>query len=211
MRKIRIDPDLYEAELLICPMRCRPARYPFDRKHWIFEVKWDGYRAIADLDGSGNVDLYSRNGASFKRRFPEIIDDLSDLKSPALLGGEIVALDETGKSRFEWLVKRGTLVYYVFDLLFLDGQDLRPLPLIKRKSQLKRLLKRSPPRLLYLDHVTEQGLTCFAWVKELGHEGIVAKDSKSPYVEGPTRTWHWQDIKNQNFKRKQPRQMKVPR
>jgi bifunctional non-homologous end joining protein LigD len=102
---------------------------PFDRKGWIFEIKWDGFRAIAEVDGAGGVKRYSRRHKSFNNRFPLITHELEGLTRSAVLDGEIVALDEKGHSRFEWLVsrglQRGTLVYYVFDLLFLDGKDLR--------------------------------------------------------------------------------------
>ena len=98
--------------------------------------------------------LYSRNQKDFKKRFPPIVEALVELKRPAILDGEIVALDDHGHSRFEWLVnrgpQRGTLVYYVFDLLMLDGKDIRLLPLLKPlgtkepKKQSGTSSKRSP-------------------------------------------------------------------
>ena len=94
----------------------------------------------------------------------------------------------------------GSLVYYVFDLLMLDGKDLRALPLLKRKTLLERLLK-AHPRLNYVDHVEGQGLAMFAGALALKLEGVMAKDAKSPYVEGPRVTWHWQKIKNKEYKR----------
>jgi len=113
-------------------------------------------------------------------------------------------LDEHGHSRFEWLVnrgpQRGTLVYYVFDLLVLDGKDLRHLPLLKRKQRLARLVT-GHPRLLDVEHIEHEGLSMFAGAMALGLEGVVAKDSKSPYIEGPLVTWHWQKIKNKDYKR----------
>ena len=116
---------------MITPMVARLVRDPFDREGWLFELKWDGFRAIAETDGQGAVKLYSRNHNDFKKRFPPIAQALAELGRPAILDGEIVALDEQGHPRFEWLVnrgpQRGTLVYYVFDLLMLDGKDLRQL------------------------------------------------------------------------------------
>ena len=98
--------------------------------------------------------LYSRRHKDFKRRLPAIADALANLKNAADLDGEIVALDEHGHSRFESLVNRGpqrrTLVYYVFDLLMLDGKDLRQLPLLERKQRLARQLV-GPPRLLAVE------------------------------------------------------------
>jgi bifunctional non-homologous end joining protein LigD len=96
--------------------------------------------------------------------------------------------------------QKGILVYYVFDLLFLDNKDLRQMPLSKRKQWLERLLK-NERRILYLDHVEGVGLALFQGAVKLGQEGIVAKDGKSPYVEGPRLTWHWQKIKNKEYKR----------
>src|SRR5688572_30443865 len=111
------------------PMLARLVKEPFDRKGWIFEIKWDGFRAIAEVDGARGVKLYSRRQNSFNRRFPEIAHNLEGLKRSAVLDGEIVALDESGHPRFEWLMnrgpQRGILVYFVFDLLFLDRKDLR--------------------------------------------------------------------------------------
>jgi bifunctional non-homologous end joining protein LigD len=123
-------------------------------------------------------------------------------------------LDEKGHPRFEWLVnrgpQRGTLVYYVFDLLFLDGKDLRQLPLIERKAKLKTVLKKLN-RVVYLDHVEENGLHVFAYARVVGLEGIVAKHPKSPYIPGPLLTSYWLKIKNPDFQRKQPVEFKAPR
>jgi len=91
---------------------------PFDRDGWLFELEWDGFRAIAETDGQGATKLHSRNHKNFKKRFPSIAQALAGLGRPATLDGKIVALDEKGFRRFEWLVNRGpqkgTLVYYVF-------------------------------------------------------------------------------------------------
>jgi bifunctional non-homologous end joining protein LigD len=96
--------------------------------------------------------------------------------------------------------QKGTLVYYVFDLLMLDGKDLRQLPLLQRKQRLARLLT-GHPRLLDVEPIDNDGLAMFAGALALGLEAIVAKDAKSPYVEGPRVTWHWQKIKNNDYKR----------
>ena len=97
--------------------------------------------------------------------------------------------------------EKGTLVYYVFDLLSLDGKDLRPLPLVKRKQRLGRFLTGRHPRLFEVEHIEKDGVAMFAGAMALGLEGIVAKDAKSPYVEGPAVTGHWQKIKNSDYKR----------
>src|SRR5262245_13261436 len=114
---------------MITPMVARLVRDPFDRGGWLFELKWDGFRAIAETDREGGVRLYSRRDNDFKKRFPLIAEALAGLKTQAVFDGEIVALDETGHPRFEWLVnrgpQRGTLVYYIFDLLMLGDADFR--------------------------------------------------------------------------------------
>ena len=102
-------------------MLCRQVREPFDRPGWIFEVKWDGFRTIAEVDG-GKVSLYSRRLNSFNGRFSQIAKSLEGLGHNAILDGGIVAVDEEGHPRFEWLFHRGKggkgqLVYFVFDLL----------------------------------------------------------------------------------------------
>jgi bifunctional non-homologous end joining protein LigD len=194
-------------------MLARLVKEPFDRKGWIFEIKWDGFRALAEVDG-GSVKLYSRRHNSFNKRFPTIAHELEGLTRSAVLDGEIVALDEKGHPRFEWLVnrgpQRGTMVYYVFDLLFLDGKDLRQLPLLERKAKLKTVVKKLN-RVVYLDHVEEHGLHVFAYVLQLGLEGIVAKDRKSPYIPGPLLTRYWLKIKNPDFQRKEPVEFSAPR
>jgi bifunctional non-homologous end joining protein LigD len=191
---------------MITPMVARLVRDPFDRVGWFFELKWDGFRAIAETDSNGNVKLYSRRHNDLKKRFPPIAGALAGLKKAAILDGEIVALDERGHPRIEWLVNRGpqkgTLVYYVFDLLKLGDVELRSEPLRRRKKLLEKFLKGNP-RLLYVEHVEREGLAMFAGALALGVEGIVAKDAKSPYVEGPRVTWHWQKIKNRDYQRQE--------
>ncbi len=119
----------------------RLVRDPFDRNGWLFELKWDGFRAIGETDPQGGPRLYSRRHNDFKNRFPPIAQALADLKTQAVFDGEIVALDDTGHPRFEWLVnhgsQQGTLVYYVFDLLKLGDVDLRGEPLFKRLASLQ--------------------------------------------------------------------------
>ena len=185
-------------------MVARLVREPFDREGWFFELKWDGFRTIAEKDKLG-VRLYSRNQTDFKKRFPVIAQAVSALDN-VILDGEIVALDEHGHPRFEWLVNRGpqkgTIVYYVFDLLRLGDRDLRSEPLYRRKSLLQKLLRKNDT-LRYVDHILSEGLAMYAGALALGLEGIVAKDPASSYIEGPNQTWHWQKIKNRDYKRKE--------
>jgi bifunctional non-homologous end joining protein LigD len=135
------------------------------------------------------------------------------MKHTAILDGEIVALDGEGKSRFEWLFRRrnqkGQLVYYVFDLIWLDGEDLMGQPLVRRKTLLKRLVK-GMPNILYVDHIEEHGQEFYQLILAQGLEGMVAKDKNSPYVSGK-ETWHWLKIKNRSFQRKEPIEFKFKR
>jgi bifunctional non-homologous end joining protein LigD len=189
---------------MITPMVARLVRDPFDREGWLYELKWDGFRAIAEKDKLG-VRLYSRNQKELTKRFPVIAQAVSALDH-VILDGEICAVDEEGHPRFEWLVNRGPqkgkIVYYVFDLLRLGDKDLRSQPLSRRKSLLQKLLRKNDT-LRYVDHITTEGLAMFSGALALGLEGIVAKDPTSPYVEGPTQTWHWQKIKCKDYQRKE--------
>jgi bifunctional non-homologous end joining protein LigD len=122
---------------MITPMVPRLITIPFDRDGWLFEIKWDGFRAIAERDETG-VKLYSRTHRHFPKRFPPITQAVAALKHNVILDGEIVALDDRGHARFEWLVKRGRqhgiLMYFVFDLLYRDTHDLQNEPLAQRNN-----------------------------------------------------------------------------
>jgi bifunctional non-homologous end joining protein LigD len=181
----------------IKPMLATAVTAPFDRAGWLFEIKWDGYRAIAEID-HGEVGLYSRNRISYEDRFAPIVNALARLPHEAVLDGEVVVLDEQGRAQFELLQKyqqsgRGALVYYVFDLLHLDGADLRREPLRRRKERLASLLRGST-LLRISDHIEEHGKAFFHAVTERGVEGMVAKKADSPYREG-VRSTDWLKIK----------------
>lgn len=102
------------------------------------------------------------------------------------------------------LQRSQSIGYYIFDLLKLGDVDLRSEPLRKRKKLLQRLLKDRHPRFLYVDDMEREGLAMFAGALALGLEGVVAKDAKSPYIEGPAENRFWLKIKNKDFKRKEP-------
>jgi len=180
----------------IFPMLAVPAAEPFDREGWLFEVKWDGYRAVAEVDGR-SVRLYSRRGLSLAERFPSVVAALRDFGHQVVLDGEVVALDDEGRAQFQLLQNyaegAGHLVYYVFDLLFLDGCDLRDRPLRERKELLRQVLP-GRPGLRYSDHLQRQGIAFFNAVRQLEVEGIIAKDGASAYVEG--RSFAWRKIKH---------------
>lgn len=188
----------------IQPMLASMVEKPFDRKDWIFEIKWDGYRAIAEIYDHCSR-LYSRNGKRLNENYPQVIKDLSTLSFNAVLDGELVVVNNLGKADFEALqnfsrTQKGAIRYYVFDLLYYNGKDLRNDSLLIRKNLLKSVLP-SLPTVFYNEHVEEFGNAFFNVVKENSIEGMMAKDGNSPYIEGK-RTRYWLKVKTyreQNF------------
>ncbi len=182
----------------IKPMLASTAAHVIDGDEWLFELKWDGYRAIAEVE-KGEIRLYSRNGLSFREKYPVITEALSRLKHSAILDGEIVLLDEEGKPSFQKLqhYEDNTgypLVYYVFDLLKLNGKDTKELELVKRKELLKKLLGRNKT-IKYCDHIDKNGTAFYKKVVSENMEGIIAKYKESTYHPG-TRSKFWLKIKN---------------
>lgn len=181
----------------ILPMLATAAKEPFDHPDWIFEVKWDGYRAIAEIRNR-DVSLYSRNLISLNKKFAPIVQALQTFRDDAILDGEIVVVDDQGRPDFGMLQNyrrsgRGHLVYYVFDLLYFDGHDLTDLPLLRRKKLLKQVLP-AVPELKFSDHVANEGILFFNVAREKGLEGIMAKDAGSVYRIG-MRSRQWMKIK----------------
>ncbi len=181
----------------IKPMLATPVKEPFDHPDWIFEVKWDGYRAVAEIRDDG-VSLYSRNGISFDKKFFPIVDSLRKLRFDAVLDGEIVVVDDQGRPDFQMVQHyqdsgSGHLLYYVFDLLYFRGHDLTDLPLLRRKELLKKILP-STPKIRFSDHVWKEGVLFYNVAKERGLEGIIAKHSRSVYEAG-RRSRQWLKVK----------------
>jgi bifunctional non-homologous end joining protein LigD len=179
------------------PMLATLVREPFDHPEWLFEVKWDGYRAIAEIR-DGEIALYSRNLLSLQQKFSSIVDALREFRCEAVLDGEIVVVDDEGYPDFQMLQHyqesgSGHLLYYVFDLLYFQGHDLTGLPLLMRKELLKKILP-SLPEIKYSDHVWKDGVLFFTVVKEKGLEGIIAKDAHSAYQMG-IRSRQWLKVK----------------
>jgi len=169
----------------------------FDDKDWLFEIKWDGYRAISEIK-DGNVLLYSRNGNSFIKDYPLVARELKKIKHDAILDGEIVILNEEGKSDFQKLQHyedntQYPICYYVFDLLSLNGNSTYELPLIERKELLKKLLPKNAV-IKYSDHIIAKGKDFFEAAKKNDLEGIMAKKAESLYHPG-ARTGNWLKIK----------------
>jgi bifunctional non-homologous end joining protein LigD len=181
----------------ISPMLATLVNKPFDSEGWLFEVKWDGYRAIAVRDGR-RTELISRNNKSFNDKFYPVYEAIKEWKVRGMVDGEIVVLNDAGRSDFaslqNWRSEAdGTLIYYVFDLLWLDGRDLTAEPLLTRRALLKQQL---PP-----DGIIRMSESFDTPVKELleagrkiGLEGIIAKKADSTYHFGD-RTRDWLKIK----------------
>jgi len=164
---------------------------------WLFEVKWDGYRAIAQVSG-GDATLTSRNGNDLTARFPSVAKEVAKaVKTPeAVLDGEVCALDEAGRSSFSAMQqgKAGTpLVYYVFDLLEVDGEPVVDLPLVERRKRLEKLLDKRN-RSVRLSEAFDDGAALLEAAEQQGLEGIVAKRLDSRYIQGK-RTRDWLKIK----------------
>jgi bifunctional non-homologous end joining protein LigD len=173
------------------PMLATLIDEPFDAEGWIFEIKWDGYRAIATKEK--RVHLVSRNDLSFNDRFPTIVEELEKISGKFVLDGEVVLFDKKGRSDFQlvqnYSKKRiGTPYYYVFDILSLDGENLTQLPLLQRKAILKKLIRGSK-HVKFSGHVEEKGKAFFRAAAKKGLEGIVAKKADSVYQFRRTRDW----------------------
>ncbi len=198
--------ELYGAPKSAMPARVEPmlatlADHPFSDPDWLFEIKWDGVRALARIV-DGAVVLRSRNGVDITKRYPELASLPKAIAArEAILDGEVVALDANGRGDFgrlqermhvrapsESLIGRMPVVYFAFDLLYCDGYDLREAPLLERKQLLHRLLYPSE-RVRYADHQLEHGKELFELAKEGGLEGIVAKRTDSPYVSDRSMNW----------------------
>ncbi len=184
-------------------MLAETVEQPFTREGWIFELKLDGYRILADLTGS-EVRLLTRRGNDANGSFPEIVRAVAALPyRHVILDGEVIAADENGRPSFQRLQQRARFLrpaemrraalenpvtFYAFDLIAFEDRDLRGLPLLERKRLLRDLL---PPAgaVHYLDHFERDGERVFAEVERMGLEGLVAKKAQSPYRGGRTDLW----------------------
>ena len=178
----------------VAPQLATLVASPPEGEEWLHEIKYDGYRAIAAI-GGGRVRIYTRSGQDWTDKFAGVARALEKLHvKTALLDGEIVALDEEGRSRFGLLqhgLKGGEtpLTYYVFDLLELDGRELRKEPLIRRKEVLEKLLQSPPQGIAYSEHVAGHGAEMFTKSCGMGLEGIVSKRADKPYLSQRTKGW----------------------
>lgn len=181
----------------ITPMLASLVPEPFDNEDWIFEIKWDGYRALAYCKGK-NVELFSRNQTSFTETYYPVTEALQALGLKAVFDGEIVAVNDKGLSVFQslqnWQNTPVHLRYFIFDIIWLDGYDLTGLPLIQRKEILKELLPENDEVLQYSDHVAGKGMDFFKAALAQGLEGMMAKKTESKYHPGE-RTKDWLKVK----------------
>ena len=184
-------------------MLCTLVANPFDKADWIFEPKLDGLRVLCAFDGR-QWRLVSRNDKLQNSFFPDIVEGLrKSIRKQVVLDGEIVCLDERGQSSFRLLqqrfhltdptrvtqrMKRFPAVLFVFDVLYLDHLDLRPLPLLERKKLLKKALRWSKV-IRWIESVKQHGTRLFEQICRHGGEGIIAKDLSSRYTGGRSGVW----------------------
>lgn len=181
----------------VVPMMATLTNEPFDNDNWIFEIKWDGYRAVAYCKEK-NAELVSRNLKPFTEKYFPVTDSLKNAKLNAVFDGEIVAVDESGLAVFQslqnWQNTPVRLQYFIFDILWLNGYDITPLPLIERKRILKEILPEDDEVLKYSDHVVGKGKDFFQVAVSQGLEGIMAKKANSMY-QSDKRSEDWIKVK----------------
>ena len=169
------------------PMECLSVSKLPDGTDWIWEIKHDGYRALAVMSRTG-VTLFSRRKKSFNKQFPHIVESLADLPEETVVDGEVVAIDDDGRSDFNLLqnfrAEAGRIQYYVFDLLCWKGRDLIRLPLIERRELLKSLVVIRDRRIKISDYIEAAPHDLLAAAREQGLEGIIGKRKDSPYQPG---------------------------
>ena len=183
--------------MLFQPMPLSRRADPFTHPDWLFEIKWDGFRAFAYVE-NGRCRLVSRNGNEFKSFSAlNIALPLECRAKRAVLDGEIVCLDKRGNSQFrDLLFRRGEPRFYAFDLLSCNDEDLRYLPLTDRKHRLQSVVPGSGAGLLYCDHIEERGEHLFGLACKGDLEGIVAKRKFDPYLPDHTK---WLKIRNTRY------------
>jgi bifunctional non-homologous end joining protein LigD len=186
---------------IIQPMLATLVDDPFSNPEWIFETKWDGFRSVCFVK-NGKSRFVSRNQIDMTPQYPELAKTAKQIDAKeAILDGEIVALDKDGMPRFQLLQPRvgrksgiealrgqGHIVYYVFDLLYVDGQDLMACPVVERKEALEQILK--PASFIKLsEHIVGDGEAFFEQIERFHLEGMIAKRAASPYVQKRTKDW----------------------
>jgi bifunctional non-homologous end joining protein LigD len=184
----------------IKPMKATLVDEPFDEPGWLFEVKWDGYRAIAVLDKKDGAQLISRNNLPFEKYYP-INEALKGWKMDAVLDGELLVLNEKGISDFgamqNWRSEAdGNLVYYIFDILWYEGKNLMGLPLSERQAVLQSIIPTGNDHIRQSKVFDANGIDFFAAAERMGLEGIIAKKANSVYTSD-LRSKEWLKVKVQ--------------
>jgi bifunctional non-homologous end joining protein LigD len=186
------------------PMLAKLSDRLFDDASWVYEKKLDGYRALAYTKAKGGVKLISRNGIDFGEKYKVVSDALGALGLDAVMDGELVVEDKNGRSYFQKLqnynaeTENMALKFYVFDLLALNGHDIRNMELLKRKELLQKLVGGlNNPSVVYNGHVQGKTTELMAEAKEHGWEGVIAKHAESTYMSNK-RTDLWLKFKLQN-------------
>lgn len=182
----------------IKPMLATLVDEPFDDPNWMYEVKWDGYRALSYIN-KGRADILSRNNKSFNDKYYPLRELLSEWKTDAVIDGEIVVLNEKGQSNFghlqNWRSEAdGELTYYVFDILWYEGISLMELPLADRRKILEDVLPKEDDRIRLSQVFDVKGSDFFLAAKQMGLEGIIAKKKDSTYSLD-LRSKEWLKIK----------------
>ena len=187
-------------------MLASTAKAPFSAPRWIYELKYDGLRCLVSKRGDV-VRLDSRSGRDMSAAFPELVNELAPIPHDFVIDGELVVLDAQGRPQWDRVKARQVIrnparvrraaseepaAIFAFDLLWLNGADFRPRPLLERKAALHRLLPANR-RVRYSGHFIGSHAELWQLANELELEGIVAKDAASPYMAG--RSTRWQKIK----------------
>lgn len=185
------------------PMLATRVEKPFNAAGWLYEIKWDGYRAIATIQ-KGKAGIESRHNISFDEKFFPVKHALEKWPVHAVVDGEIIALTPGGRPGFQELQgflkqeKAAILAYYVFDLLWYEGKDYTHLALLERKAILQSILPYGDPIIKFSDHVIDKGIPFFEAAIAKGLEGVMAKKAASLYTENH-RSKNWLKIKNNKF------------
>jgi bifunctional non-homologous end joining protein LigD len=189
--------------VVIHPMLATLVDDPFSNPEWIFETKWDGFRAACFIQ-NGHARFISRNQLDMTHQYPELVDVGKQVDAKeAILDGEIVALDRDGMPRFQLLQPRvgrkkksdiealpgkAKIVYFAFDLLYVDGYDLMSCAVVERKAALEKIL-RPASFIKFSEHVAGEGEAFFAQIEKFRLEGMMAKRAASPYVQRRSSDW----------------------
>lgn len=184
-------------EEFVKPMLASSTKEIFNDKAWVYELKWDGYRVMANIRDE-KVHLYSRNGISYNSKFKSLVKDLEHVEHDVILDGEVVFVNEDGVPQFQALQNydensKGSLWYYVFDMLYLNSHSMLDLNLLERKSFIPEVIE-NLTHTLFCDHIEGMGAALYKKAIDAGMEGVIAKKIDSTYSPG-TRSEKWLKIK----------------